>query len=75
MKKLIKLIQEETEYLNSPLSKLSLYLKTFPQRIARPQGPHNVFYQTFKEEMTLTLYKFFQRIKFSNLFPEATKIP
>lgn len=55
-----KLIQEN---IVSPNKKLSLQLKTFPQRKFQAHDSMCEFYQTFRKETILTLHRCFPKIE------------
>ena len=61
---LLKLNWEETENLNSLItpSEIEAVIKKLPTNKSHgPDGINGEFYQTFKEELTLTLLKLFQK--------------
>ena len=74
-----KLKQEEIENLNRPITskEIKLVIKNLPKnKSPGPDGFPGEFYQTFKEELTRTLLKLFQKIemegKLPNTFYEAS---
>lgn len=59
-----RLIKDGAENLNSPLpNKLKLLSKTSHKESSRPFVSLVKIYQTFKEEISLILYKFLQKIE------------
>ena len=74
-----KLNQEEIENLNRPITstEIKTVIKNLPtNKSPRPDGFTGGSYQKFREELTPTLFKLFQKIaeegKLSNSFYEAT---
>ena len=60
-----KLNQEETENLNRPITSIEIETVTRNLPTNRSQGPDGFtaeFYQKFREELTPTLLKLFQKI-------------
>jgi hypothetical protein len=74
-----KLYQEDINHLNSPnaCNEIEAVIKSFPtKKSPGPDGFTAEFYQTFKEELTPILLKFFQEIErertLSNSFYKAS---
>jgi hypothetical protein len=73
-----KLKQKDINHLNSSITKneIEAAIKSLPKKKSpRPHGLSAEFYQTFKEELTPTLFKLFHEIEWEgtlpNLFYEA----
>ena len=76
---LLKLNQEEIENFNWPITstKIETVIRNLPgNKSPGPDGFTAEFYQKYREELTPTLLKLFQKIaeegKFPNIFYEAT---
>ena len=76
---LAKLNQEETEYINRPITSMEMetIIKNLPtNKSLEPDGFTGESYQKFREELTRILHKLFQKIaeegKLPNSFYEAT---
>ena len=74
-----KLKQEEIENLNRPITSMEVKIVIRNLPTNKTSGPHGFtadFHQKFKEELTLSLLKLFQKIaeegKLPNSFYEAT---
>ena len=77
----LKLNQEETENLNTPITstEIKTVIRNLPaNKSPGPDGFTAEFYKKFREELTPILLKLFQKIaeeKLPNPFYEATLIP
>ena len=71
---LLRLNQEEIENINRPITsnEIETVIKNLPtNKSPGPGGFTGEFYQTFREELTLTLLKLFQKIAEAGTLPSS----